>query len=198
MESKENVMFYHKGLSGAAMALLLVAGAAYGAPDPNVFRGGNHWLITAFEDATPNHVQLATQGICFQPPAVVGTHIRGTWYSTTFPNWNGTYSQEGDQVFMYGDFGKDAGHDGITFEIVGVTPRNASAGHWHEWIENGAYGITIGFGNTLLERVGECKVLAPGELPLNIPPRLLSNGAKAEHPLDPDQLPVLGITDLVK
>ena len=191
-------MLHYKGLSGAAMALSLLTGVAYGTPEPNVYQDGNHWRITGFDDSTPNHLTLASQGICFQTPVVVGTHIRGDWYSTTFPDWNGTYSQEGDQVFLYGDFGQDAGHDGITFAITGASTRSISAGHWHEWLEDGAYGFTAAFANALLERDGKCEVLAPGELPPDIAPRLRSNGAPAEYPLDPDQLPLPGETDLVK
>jgi len=39
----------------------------------------------------------------------VGTSIQGVWYSTSYPDWNGRYYQEGDEVKMTGDFAKDTG-----------------------------------------------------------------------------------------
>src|SRR5882672_3603850 len=45
-------------------------------PSPDLVRGGNLWTITAFNDASPVHTQMATQGICFEFIGVVGTHFR--------------------------------------------------------------------------------------------------------------------------
>ncbi len=155
---------------------------------PSVYNGGNLWTITAYDDASPAHAQWATQGICFLPPAVVGTHERGYWYSVTFPDWNGTYSQEADQLFMHGDYAKDIGHDGMHISID--TARTAS-GHWHEWRENGAFGSTIGFVNATMQRVGSCKTFSPAELQrLDIPPRYLIDGKEAQLPVEPNQRPV--------
>lgn len=154
---------------------------------PNIYTGGNLWTITAYDDSAPAHTQWATQAICFLPPAVVGTHQRGSWYSLTFPDWNGTYSQEGDQVFIYGDYAKDVGHDGMQIDLD--TARSAS-GHWKEWRENGAFGLTIGFANTRLERVGTCRTFTPTELPgINIPPRYSLSGREAQFPLERNQQP---------
>lgn len=47
------------------------------APMPNVYDGGNRWLITAYDDSSPSHNALAEQGLCFSPYSVKGTHIRG-------------------------------------------------------------------------------------------------------------------------
>lgn len=174
-----------------ASILLMGASAAVMAVPPHlpsVHTGGNLWTITAHNDPSPVHATWATQGICFLPPAVVGTHERGYWYSTTFPDWNGVYSQEGDQLFMHGDYAKDVGHDGMNINID--TARTAG-GHWHEWRENGAFGITIGFVNATMQRVGQCKPITPGELPtLSIPPRYLLDGRVAQTPSEPDQRPV--------
>ena len=74
------------GLAGQAVAQV---------PSPNVFAGGNRWLITAYDDSSPVHQQWATQGICYLPFAQVGTHIRGVWYSDTYPGRVGRYSQGG-------------------------------------------------------------------------------------------------------
>lgn len=177
-----------------AAALGLSGGYAHAAPLPNVYDDGNRWLITAYNDSSPTHAQMATQGICFLPYAAVGTHIRGFWYSDTFPDWNGVYSQEGDQVFMHGDYAADVGHDGIMFEIDTSSRNNQGGGHWTEWRENGAYGNTIVFGNAKLNRVGRCNTLTPAAiLKLQVAPRVLKNGFPATNPLDLDQLPIPGL-----
>lgn len=174
----------------AAGLLLSAMAPAMAAPPhlPSVYNGGNFWKITGHDDASPVHTQLATQGICFLPPAIVGTHERGHWYSTTFPDWNGTYSQEGDQVFIYGDYAKDVGHDGMQ---ISIDTANTASGHWKEWRENGAFGITIGFANATLQRIGKCRTVAATQLPvLGIPPRYLVTGAEAQGPAQANQRPV--------
>ena len=45
----------------------------------------------------------------------------------------------------------------MEWEVVTMSPRNLGAGHWKEWIEDGRFGITIGFGNAKFQRVGRCK-----------------------------------------
>jgi hypothetical protein len=125
---------------------------------PDLVTGGNRWTITAYNDASPNHDQWATQGICFRFIGTVGTHNRYQWWSDTFPDWNGIASQEGDEIFMHGDYANDVGHDGMKWSIVTSSAKNIGAGHWFEWRENGAYGNTIGFANALLTRVGRCVI----------------------------------------
>ncbi|MDZ4261801.1 MAG: hypothetical protein U1B30_05655, partial [Pseudomonadota bacterium] len=173
-----------------SILLMGTSAAVLAAPPhlPSVYTGGNLWTITAYDDASPAHAQWATQGICFLPPAVTGTHERGYWYSVTFPDWNGIYSQEGDQLFMHGDYAKDVGHDGMNINID--TARTAG-GHWHEWRENGAFGNTIGFVNATMQRVGSCKSISATQLSaLNIPPRYLLDGKEAQLPAEPNQRPV--------
>ncbi len=173
-------------LLAAAPALAQVAGGPV--PKPNVFDDGNRWLITGFYDNSPVHQQAATQGICFYPYAVVGTHIRGRWVSDTFPDWNGIYTQEGDQVTMHGDYDHDKGHDGMSWEIVSDSRDNHGAGHWFEWREDGGFGTTIGFGNAHLVRVGKCE---PNHIEeLGVAPRYRKDGKVAEMPMDPEQLPL--------
>ncbi len=84
--------------------------------DPDLTTGGNRWTITAYNDASPVHDQWATQGICFRFIGTVGTHNRYEWWSDTFPDWNGIATQEGDEIFMHGDYANDVGHDGIRVE----------------------------------------------------------------------------------
>ncbi len=173
----------------ASVLLMGVTAPAMAVPPhlPSVYSGGNLWTITAYDDSASAHTQWATQGICFLPPAVVGTHERGSWYSVSFPDWNGTYSQEGDQVFIYGDYAKDVGHDGIQ---ISIDAARTASGHWKEWRENGAFGITIGFANTTLQRVGRCRSVTATELPtLEIAPRYLSDGKEAQFPAEPNQRP---------
>ena len=129
-------------------------------PKPNVFDGGNKWHITFYNDPTVNHDQWATQEICFLPYAVVGTSIQGSWYSTSFPDWNGRYYQEGDEVKMTGDYAKDVGHDHMTLlhttYDVPTKVRGMAFKDWTEWREDGAFGNIIGWGNTRVVRVGKC------------------------------------------
>ncbi|MGD8569059.1 MAG: hypothetical protein PVJ39_13305 [Gammaproteobacteria bacterium] len=174
------------------LATGLMATAAFAhPPQPNVFDDGNYWKITAYDDSSPGHTQLASQGICFQPYAVVGTQIRGVWYSDTFPDWNGRYAQEGDQVFLHGDYAKDVGHDGMQFEIVTRSRDNLAAGHWKEWREDGSYGNTIGFANTTLTRIGKCEIIQSGDLTkISVLPRLTVDGRIAENPGDKGQIPL--------
>lgn len=130
---------------------------------PDLVKEGNRWTITFYDDSSTTHNQWATQGICFYYAGTVGTHQRYVWVSDTYPDWNGVATQEGDQIFMHGDFQwpygqqKDGGHDGMEWEIATVSKRNEGFGHWKEWVEDGRYGANIGFGNTKLVRVGQCQ-----------------------------------------
>jgi hypothetical protein len=148
------------------------AAAVWAVPphQPQLVLGGNLWTITFFDDTSPIHQQWATQRICFFPAGVQGTHQRYAWVSVSYPDWNGRATQEGDQIFMHGDFQwpfgkKDGGHDGMEWQLVtmspfgqiGSAPRGeVGTGHWKEWVEDGQLGITIGWGNTLLRRAGFC------------------------------------------
>lgn len=143
------------GISTAAMATPPYS--------PDLTSDGNRWEITGYFDNAPGHSQAATQGLCFYDVGASGTHQQYVWVSDTFPDWNGTAVQEGDQIFMYGDFREDRGHDSMMWEIVTASPKNAGAGHWHEWLEDGGFGVTIGFGNAALQRVGRCEIDDPQE-----------------------------------
>jgi hypothetical protein len=131
-------------------------------PKPNVFDGGNRWKITYYNDPSVGHGQWATQVVCFLPYAQVGTSIQGAWYSLTFPDWNGRYYQEGDEVKMTGDYAKDVGHDHMTLFHTTVEWKNNPKGmafkDWTEWREDGAYGRIIGWGNARLVRDGRCPI----------------------------------------
>lgn len=130
---------------------------------PDLVSDGNRWTITAYVDASPGHIELATQGICFYFAGTIGTHQLYYWVSDTFPDWNGMATQEGDQVFMHGDYAEDVGHDGMEWQIVTSSPKSMGTGHWKEWREDGRFGNTIGFGNAKLQRVGRCEIDNPEE-----------------------------------
>jgi hypothetical protein len=193
-------------LTGLALFITAVSTAQVAAqvPKPNVFDGGNRWLITAFDDSSTVHQQWATQGICFLPYAVSGTHIRGVWYSDTFPNWNGRYSQEGDNLLMHGNWANFQGSDGMVIDLfAGTSSKDVGGGQWTEWWNFGAFGSTVVFANTRLSRVGKCP------LPTNVAtatqaefekfgtdssrsvsPRLRKDGSVSDRPLDPEQAPL--------
>ena len=154
------VRVFFAALVIAAMAPQAASAQIAPAPTdkPDLTTGGNRWTITFYDDASPNHDEWATQGICFRFIGTVGTHNRYEWWSDTFPDWNGIASQEGDQIFMHGDYAGDVGHDGIEWSIVTSSAKNIGAGHWFEWREDSKFGRTIGFGNTLLNRVGRCTI----------------------------------------
>jgi hypothetical protein len=189
-----------------AISSLLLSGAALShPPEPNVFDGGNKWRITFYNDSTVNHQQWATQEICFLPYAVVGTSIQGSWYSTSFPDWNGQYYQEGDEVKMTGDYANDVGHDHMTllhttYDAPGQT-RGMAFKDWTEWREDGKFGNIIGWGNAKLERAGKCpsfianlpnlRLQSPDlrkfeleaqEISLSLPDRLTVQGEIARFP----------------
>lgn len=195
--------------SAAALAIVVtglgMAASADAQPMPNLFDQGNRWLITAFDDTSTTHQQLATQGICFMPYSKVGTHVQGVWYSDTFPNWRGRYSEEGDRVLMHGDYAEGVGHDGIILELfAGTSPRDEAAGQWTEWREDGRNGRTIVFANARLRRVGKCRSIAGTavsvaaedlermsiDLSSQVAPRYLLNGKLAESPGQADQAPL--------
>ena len=170
-------------------------------PKPNVYDGGNQWKITAFFDQTANHQEAATQVICFLPYTVVGTSIQGMWYSLSFPDWNGRYYQEGDEVKMTGDYANDVGHDHMTlFHTTWDHPEKAMGmafKDWTEWREDGKFGRIIGFGNVRMVRDGHClpPQIALEELErqileqsLKIPPRLMKDSKEAaQNPSDREQ-----------
>lgn len=198
---------YRINLIGLALFMSIVVSAGQATaqvPKPNVFDGGNRWLITAFDDSSTVHQQWATQGICFLPYAVSGTHIRGVWYSDTFPNWRGRYSQEGDNLLMHGNWANFGGSDGMVIDLfAGTSPKDVGGGQWTEWWNFGAYGTTVVFANTRLARVGKCplpvNVATATQVELEkfgtdnssrVSPRLRKDGKEADHPGDLEQEPL--------
>lgn len=176
-------MFNKKIVVGSVSLMLISSAFAQPPHKPNLVDNGNRWTITAYDDASLVHRQMATQGLCFKFVSNVGSHQRYTWYSDTFPDWNGWASQEGDQIKMYGDYAKDVGHDGINWEIVTEdrpTNKAIGYGHWTEWRENGKYGLTIVFANAKLTRVGNCNSKFEETSTIELTD---SDGRKVENPM---------------
>ena len=173
-----------RSLAGAALlasAFSAAAVHAQGVFKPDLVLDGNRWTITFYNDASPNHDQWATQGICFRYAGIAGTQQRYVWWSDTYPDWNGMATQEGDEITMHGDYAKDVGHDGMKWDVVTSSPKNLGAGHWWEWREDGGFGNTIGFGNARLERVGSCRVRFEETPYLKLP--LDETGKEMETPM---------------
>ena len=203
------ILKYKLTIIGLALFMgLSLAGRVAAQPKPNVVDNGNRWLITYYNDCDPVHSQWATQGICYLPyQRCSECGITGAWYSDTFPDWNGRYMQEGDHIAMHGDYAQNVGHDGMIIDLfAGTSPKDEGAGHWTEWREApGFYGLTIGFGNTRIRRVGKCELpknnhisemsqedidKLAAELSRSVKPRLRKDGKPAEGPIDPEQVPL--------
>ena len=128
---------------------------------PDFVAGGNKWSFKAYDDASPDHTQLvAAQGICFEYAGTSGNHQLYTWYSDTFAGWRGKAVQEGDQIFIHGDFADGAGHSAIQLETLVAPTINGSAGTWQEWRHDGADGTTVYFAKTRALREGNCSITA--------------------------------------
>lgn len=201
--------FTHK-LKLTGMTLLMLTAslsvqvAARAVPLPNVFDYGNRWIITAYDDTSTIHQQMGSQGICFLPYVTVGTNIQGAWYSDTYPNWRGRYSQEGDHVRMHGNWANFGGSDGIEIDLyAGTSPKDVGGGHWTEWWNFGTYGTTVAFANAGLRRVGKCALPTTAdtmtqadleaygvERSRSVSPRLRKDGKESDRPNDPDAVPL--------
>jgi hypothetical protein len=126
------------------------------------------WSITFYDDTSNTHNQWATQNICFIQTGVQGSNVVGIWYSTTYQRWIGTWRQEGDQVFMIGNFWTDRGNDSMQWEITVGT--QVGFGDWEEWIDNTAFGNWFGKGNSRFIYQTKC----PWQVPLSATGGLIS------------------------
>ncbi len=176
---------------GIVVALLFIASAAMAAcvPKPNVYDNGNRWKVTFYNDPTTGHDQWASQIICFSSYTTVGTSIQGYWYALTFPDWNGRYYQEGDELKMTGDYAKDIGHDHLIFKHTtdDRSKQGVAFGDWTEWREDSKFGRIIGWGNATMERVGYCKcdckeIDKVEKFSKSLLPRLTLKGEEAQSP----------------
>ncbi len=155
------------------LGMLSCASLSVAAPPyaPDMVSGGNKWSFRAYSDADLDHAQLVSaQGICFEYAGISGNHQLYTWYSDTFPGWSGRAVQEGDQIFLHGDFANGAGHSSIQIETLVAPPIYGSAGYWQEWRHDSANGATVEFATTRALREGNCTLTA--EQAAALPPLL--------------------------
>lgn len=141
-------------LTPLAIVAITFSSAIQAQPPYNadLVQGGNKWFLDAYDDTDPDHNLINTVGLCFKYAGTVGTHQRYTWYSDSFKGWQGTASQEGDQIFIHGRYAGGKGRDAIQVRIIIDTPRSGSVGHWQEWRDDDSYGQIIGFANARMIR----------------------------------------------
>jgi len=149
----------------ALFSLLFMTLPAMAGPphDPDLVSAGNLWQVEAYLDASPNHLTLGQAKICFFLTGFVGTHQRYDWVAINYPAWNGRATQEGDQVFMHGDFPfvvgdvKYEGHDASEWQVISGGKKAVGGGHWQFWAELGKLGTNLAFTNVAFSRIGSCQ-----------------------------------------
>ena len=174
-----NPLTMTKSLTAVATlaGLLSVAPLTFASPPyhPDFVSGGNKWSFRSYDDASVDQTQLVSaQTICFEYDGVSGNHQRYTWYSETFPGWSGKAVQEGDLLYMYGDFAGGLGHSSLQMETLVSPPIYGSSGTWQEWRQNVSGGVTtsttVSFAKTRSLREGNCTLTAIEAA--NLPPLL--------------------------
>jgi hypothetical protein len=163
---------------------LIVASSVAAQPlnKPDLLDGGNAWQVLPYWDASFVHTKAApSHEICFVKRAIVGSQLRYIWYSYPFRGWIGRAAQEGDQVFMYGDFYPRKNlHYTMQWELVTYLPKDANIkdegfGHWQLWsegslVDDAAYTSAYtrgGFFNVKLIRTGKrCPIIVADDKPL--------------------------------
>ena len=120
----------------------------------------NVWEITSYLDRSSKHQQKIVQQICFTAPSLAAdTHWAYDWYSS-FKGWSGKARQEGDQIFMHGDYSKNNGHTSLQWQIVTQSKsrkhKTKGFGHCVDWQKNnklGSLGNTMIFANVKFVRI---------------------------------------------
>ncbi len=144
-------------------SLLSVCSSSFATPpyQPDFVKDGNRWSFKAYDDSSPDHTTLVSaQVICFEYEGISGNHQLYTWYSESFPGWSGRAVQEGDQIFIHGDYAQGAGHSSIQLDTLVSPTINGSAGTWQEWRHDSANGVTVNFAKTRALREGDCALTA--------------------------------------
>jgi len=116
-------------LSCVVVAALALALCVTGAAQAQLNNPVGLWNVQAYNDNSPNLAIMGNQNICF----VAG----GTWYSTTFPAWNGRWFQKGnnaggngDRIRIIGNYANGVGNDSAEMDYVNL---NLMTGPWNEW-----------------------------------------------------------------
>lgn len=170
------IFFKSLSIMSVAVFLLGISLQTYAVPpyQPDFVQTGNKWSFKAYDDASPDHTQLvAAQIMCFEYAGISGNHQLYTWYSETFPGWSGRAVQEGDQIFIHGDFADGVGHSAIQMDTLVAPTIHGSAGIWQEWRHDGKNGITVSFAKTRALREGDCTLSA--RQAAKLPPLLEGN-----------------------
>jgi hypothetical protein len=119
----------------------------------------NVWEMTSYLDRSSKHQKKIVQQVCFTAPSLAAdTHCAYNWYSS-FKGWSGKARQEGDQIFMHGDYSKNNGHTSFQWEIVTQSKsrehQTKGFGHCVDWQNNkvGSLGSTMIFANVKFVRI---------------------------------------------
>ena len=127
--------------------------------NPNLYEPMNVWEMTSYLDRSSKHQQKIVQQICFTAPSLAAdTHWAYDWYSS-FKDWSGKARQEGDQIFMHGDYSENNGHTSLQWEIVTQSKnrehQTKGFGHCADWQNNkvGSLGNTMIFANVKFVRI---------------------------------------------
>jgi len=171
-------------------------------PKPQVLtEGGNQWLMTSYQDSSPNHNPLSKQAICFQYQGTTGTHDVYSWYSPTLAGWKGWARVEGDQVFMHGNYLNDSAsqeqNTALQWEVATEinNPKRPTSGWGHcvDWEGNTKGGVTNMFANVKFQRTGkQCKQIALDDVLISEKQPRYACTSKRETPeTDLDKPPVI-------
>ena len=131
-------------LGTALIALPLVAVAS---PASASFSGT--YSVTFF--GGPTHVEGSTQCLTFtQTSDVLGFPDSGTWDSSTFGDWGGSYIVDGKDLRIFGTYAGGTGVTNLHIKIKSGSPRGK--GGFDEWdvgdpptpVDDGIFTLTAG------------------------------------------------------
>lgn len=119
---------YSKLIQTTLFFLLIIGTGTASAASPV-----GQWNVTFYLE--PGLTTGATQGICYL--------ANGTWYSTTFPDWDGDWFQKGDRFRWYGHTGAPL----PTAEFGQFVSNNLKTGEFAHFVIANAPPITSTRGN---------------------------------------------------
>lgn len=141
----------------------------------------NWWTIRIYDDSSPLHADPNIKlEVCFFKTGINGSHQQYDWVSIggSTVYLDGRAVQEGDQVFMHGDFPgtngiDDIGHAALQWQLTtDFTPGpDEGFGHAQGWSEvEGSLGTTLIFANIKSKRNGPCRHSTVKQALSNRPP----------------------------
>ncbi len=108
------------------------------------------WSLTLYTGL--NLTPSVKQGICFKSG--------GTWYSTSFPGWNGDWLLKGDRLRWYGDLTTNTGPL-ATSEFGQFISKNSMSGEFAHFRLPGSPPVTSSSGNYVMTKVSSTCSPAP-------------------------------------